>query len=91
MKHTKGPWAVDDKKARYTFVQANGQAPCNEDATPEAQANAHLIAAAPEMLEELEQLREALNDSVLSTGSPTKDEEMLYHIRKLILKAKGGA
>ena len=98
MKHTKGPWIVvaistDLSMNGIGYCQVNGPkgivCTTEESTFEETKANACLIAAAPEMLEELEQLREALNDTVLSTGSKTMDEEMLYHIQKIIKKAKG--
>ena len=101
MKHTQGPWKFDASTRFFEIVGADGRNILSsiyaDDRSDDAfndstdRANAHLIAAAPDMLEELEQLCEALNDSVLSTGSNTMDEEILYNIRKIIKKAKGGS
>lgn len=94
MRHTKGPWKIhdsgqiiawDDFAQESTTVCFVGS---NDTCEQEDFSNASLIAAAPDILEELEQLREALNDSVLSTGSKTMDEEILYNIQKIIKKAK---
>ena len=55
-KHTPGPWAVEDLKHRYRLR-------CSIEATDGSlvgesyeEKNAHLIAAAPELLEALENL-----------------------------------
>ncbi len=63
-KYTKGPWKVDPKaKLRvcahngYTVAYGYTVASCGNDSDielEEAQANAHLIAAAPDMFEALE-------------------------------------
>lgn len=59
MKHTKGPWVVENNA--FPDVKANGRYivlfdnECPNDA--ETQANARLIAAAPEMLDMLKLLQ----------------------------------
>lgn len=81
MKHTKGPWKyaedTEDLLAGREVVAMNIYAPdklCGHVASVgalgmaanEIEANAHLIAAAPEMLEALEAIA-ALTDGTLST------------------------
>lgn len=90
MNHTKGPWRTQIFTSSTTLIKADGYSKAIAEVRGEnMRANANLIAAAPEMLEELEQLREALNDGVLSTSSKTMNSEMLYNIRKIIKKARG--
>ena len=56
MKHTKGPWTTFEFNGRYSIEQASKE--LNQDILD---ANAKLIAAAPEMLEVLE-LYEGIDD-----------------------------
>jgi hypothetical protein len=70
-KHTKGPWTFIDHQG-YNTIEGQGEMiaciPTREDfranfKTDEGQANRRLIAAAPEMLEALENLITELNES----------------------------
>ena len=76
-KHTPGPW-VAHHNGHYWTVKTkakplNGQTVCDlieseylyshDPRSEGAQSNARLIAAAPELLEALQQLREVLHDS----------------------------
>ena len=85
MKHTKGKWNLflqDDNG----FGITNGDsviAIAGEDDLPENEANAILIASAPEMLDYLKKLREA--DLPLGLGDVSK-----YELDVLIYKAEGG-
>ena len=83
MNNINGPWQLHDK----TIVDKNGDAIIEILSGYKQYLN--LVACAPELLEELEQIRESLNDSVLGTGSKTMDQEILNSINKLIKKAKG--
>lgn len=93
MKHTKGPWTVMPGKNR-TYVDCTeiNQTICTvhdlheslKDEHGTADANAHLIAAAPEMLEALEGVRLFLMDEAL----PTKNGA-LNLINSAIKKARG--
>ena len=60
-KHTSGPWHVRDGDSRFLFVlfvdsQTEGSV-CKIAVNAHSEANAHLIAAAPELLQALEHLR----------------------------------
>jgi hypothetical protein len=92
-KHTKGPWEVD--KIASMHVQSGRRGVCstggysNNQECPikieeENQANAHLIAAAPDMLEALE---EVLNIKDYDTAE--KCEEVREKARAIVAKARG--
>ena len=59
-KHTKGPWRLSEEKFSTLYVEPFICAIFGTDKT--AEANARLIAAAPELLEALEGLLEAVSD-----------------------------
>ena len=96
-KHTPGPWEIKRHyDPGYKFISApkhSGLAQVvwcmeDEDRSPECEANAHLIAAAPELLEALEKV-----DSYWS--SPGEDDWVTHYntvlqpVRAAIAKAKG--
>lgn len=63
MSHTPGPWSIStDREATgviYALLGFEWEDICVITPRCEAAANAHLIAAAPEMLDVLEELRES--------------------------------
>ena len=61
MTHTPGPWRrYKDKKGRVSKIEGRGRRVCTfQPSDLNAEANASLIAAAPEMLAILEELRES--------------------------------
>ena len=83
MNHTPGPWRTTGLN-----VRAGDALICyatnhwEDDLTPESerQANAHLIASAPDLLSALERL-----------AHPMADDDDLDHARAIIAKAKGGS
>lgn len=87
--HTKGPWSLDgDLNAmNLDVIYGSGRIAmmeCENDELSDAEvtANAHLIKAAPEMLEALTEAEDALSD----------DGEYPYTLRRVraaIAKAKG--
>ena len=80
MKHTKGQWQVDSCNVRTTIL-SNEKQVCNLfNVAEETEANAKLIAAAPELLETLSQVEAVIryNDDV---------SYMLSTIQKVIEKA----
>jgi hypothetical protein len=99
LKHTPGPWEQDaDTIIKFLGEDANGphiQQICEityahdpEESTKEAEANALLIAAAPELLEALEAMIRYGEDG------PAKREtgyEIEMRAKAAIRKAKGGS
>ena len=71
MSHTPGPWAVVGGPSKYNQVYAEGAKTSETSAfltgwiTP---ANAHLIAAAPLLLEAAEELANAIEKQLAMTG-----------------------
>lgn len=98
-KHTPGPWTIDPEgETAWTIESASGTPLCdvyierdsNNSPTPECEANARLIAAAPEMLVALQNAGNVL--AALATGQLkgiTADSSALALIRDAIAKATG--
>ena len=73
--HTPGPWIIDAHpvtQKRLVVGAGDWVAVCSERGEEEAQANARLIAAAPELLEALEAIQRAFNDHLARRA--TNDE-----------------
>lgn len=104
--HTPGPWTaahngyfwdirserdglISDACASNSIYRNGDLIPRNE-AEAIAVANARLIAAAPELLEALEMVRDADNDCI-ADGLPTIPEIARRKIDAAIAKARGGA
>ena len=85
--HTPGPWRLDWGK----IVDQNDKAVCL--LTPRRGAmNAHVIAAAPELLSALQQAYNAIAWDIPGGGlSDQEEEELLETIRAAIAKAEGRA
>ena len=88
--HTPGPWEIKRHyDPGYKFISAqkhSGLAQVvwcmeDEDRSPECEANAYLIAAAPELLGALQKVFEAMNDDM-----PVRLRKVCY---EAIAKAKG--
>lgn len=85
-KFTKGDWIVEDGKAvlcnghKVAYVNSGDNIPYFEN----IKANAHLIAAAPEMYEALEQVMKTLSSDGFGCFDNTCAE-----IGKLLAKARG--
>lgn len=103
MKHTKGPWYSTYRADDGFFVRADARslAICKvvhnaENIVGEDEANQALISAAPEMLEALIELSEAIegspeySDAMKSHGFHIDVVDSLRSVKKLIHKAKGG-
>lgn len=104
--HTKGPWAViqigyhreprihADNERQLIAIVGNAESPA--EASAEWEANAALIAAAPEMRDALERAREyfaerAEAEYFTDRASPVPNEEMriLVEIDEALAKAEG--
>lgn len=77
-KHTPGPWEtaatfVDDKAMAYMTEDGQDRHSICEAFGPNAYANARLIAAAPGLLEALQECAEALNLLASRAGIQTED------------------
>lgn len=93
-KHTPGPWEVDDTCSRCV-VPAGGMgriAMCHGDSVPpdEEDANAALIAAAPEMLAALRRLFKACGHMPIE-ATPESAEMMMAGLDavRAVIKATG--
>jgi hypothetical protein len=93
-KHTPGPWHLDfDEAIESTYVSISAAKHkslaevvwrfATEEQSPNLEANAHLIAAAPELLEALERLVANLNEGDFISN--TRIDEA----RAALAKAKG--
>lgn len=92
-KHTPGPWAHHNTPTPFIYVNAGGLPICqiytstaHGQSMGEQFANAHLIAAAPELLEAL---REIFHD-VKQGAIPNDDDEWWKKASTAIAKATGG-
>lgn len=94
MKHTMGPWKVVEQDI-YTHVAHNelgfrianvfNQSSGGEFAKEEVKANAHLIAAAPEMLH----LVEVLLNVTVNAVDPNDFSDIRKQCRAVLAKARG--
>jgi hypothetical protein len=94
--HTPGPWfvnadnslLVENKNRLRSIAEIHDHSDtANEELTEEAKANAHLIAAAPEMLEALKHMAAWLNSGVIVDGK--RPNLMLSVVNQTIAKATG--
>jgi len=94
-KHTPGPWTA--KFFRNTGLEVRGQDTrlvyeITEPLDAEDGANAHLIAAAPEMLEALEKAADLISAEYCSHGDGCDENKKACYISdilKVINKARG--
>jgi len=93
-KWTPGPWRVDDDGVDYPLIIGNDEKYVCEilfHPQPSQQvANAHLIAAAPDLYEALETAESCIVDVVGAFGVKVPDE-ILQEIRAALAKARGEA
>lgn len=92
MSHTKGPWKVRlngyDVINKDIFIVACDNVALSDS---ECKANTRLIAAAPEMLELLEEVYQNWNPPEIETGiGMFPDSEKFNKLFNIIKKAKGG-
>lgn len=99
-KHTPGPWVLDDRGCKYIVSKAGDgyitRDVCRMDGSTMASvaqtANAHLIAAAPELLEALEKLAvlaDAFSVSGVYFGEIPEHSQAIDAAYTAIAKAKG--
>ena len=99
-KHTPGPWTIDTRFHVYAILDPTGQEITFQDTAPqedcgsvtsrgrtaeETQANARLMAAAPDLLEAAEEAARWWDNQESLDSAP-----WIYAIREAIAKAKGG-
>lgn len=98
MAHTPGPWKVYRTKDGTAILgigdaDAGGITDANFGlwrSDQEREANAYLIAAAPDLLGTLKELEEVLDDLAdADDGRPNNEMKMLVIVRKAIAKAEG--
>lgn len=95
-KHTPGPWAVKEythaiNGEQYYSVttEALGVGDVIPNGITNNKANAHLIAAAPEMLEALEHMRDGYMWHVSEGRFVSELEPKIEYLSSIIRKAKG--
>ncbi|MFF1016597.1 hypothetical protein [Proteus mirabilis] len=89
-KGTPAPWRHDEY--HRTVKASNHKTVCIVPTTSnESNANAHLIAAAPELLESLRELVSAMERYEIDVGesAPVKHKEMMNKAKAAIAKALG--
>ena len=96
MSHTPGPWLVSHHPLNWKMVNVVGSVPlaagdlptiADLPTSPEGTANAHLIAAAPEMLETLIKVRVVLGPK---ENAKTKSLfDLISDLEEVIKKARG--
>ena len=92
MKHTPGPWHTNPSKSFYIFAHGSLSEQAGVEDGPficsaSTQANAHLIASAPDLLAALQ----ALNDAVCRAGYGSTAMPELGQAWEAIAKATGEA
>ena len=100
-KHTPGPWTVT-RVSKSTIVKdiyisasperiARVCVSSTAQSIAEYEANARLIAAAPDLLEALNRLLPMAEDGIFQYGGKTGDDDDIVFARAVIAKATGAA
>ena len=93
--HTQGPWRIDSQTrfGDYTIAAGQNVKACVFIAKTQSEANAHLIAAAPDLLAQLQSIRVELEAQALGYTAmeiwPHVRAEMIRRILLTISKAEG--
>jgi hypothetical protein len=97
--HSPGPWYIDRAHVRPTqndllaIYAANGDklAVLTDDQSEEWRANAHVMAAAPELLVEAEEALALINQAadILAKNTYYKSNVVMARLRAAIAKARG--
>lgn len=97
-KHTKGPWRISQNVSRHVIGPKGGVVTCGEltwdgpGSTEVADANARLIAAAPEMLDELINMTARFKAAIMQAGTDEEFAELaVASARAIIARARGEA
>lgn len=102
-KFTPGPWEVKPKEKNVPYLRIRGKSlgrrykianvlsvtAEESDEDRETKANAHLIAAAPEMFQTLEDVLDALTDGGLRVLSKEQNDYHVRTIKRILAKALG--
>ena len=91
-KHTPGPWIVVSRGMfSPKVVDANGLGICHTPyaGAPPAEANAHLIAAAPDLLEALRSIADCCDEEHAARDYASRQAEIRGIARVAIAKATG--
>lgn len=100
-KGTRGPWRVSEKRGDMIDVRHNNSEPgamslnlahvvARQSCVKEAEANAKLIAAAPELLEAVRQLHDYVEDTHCESHDECEPSHPMALARSAITKALGG-
>ena len=95
MKHTKGKWTASHiSEFEFDIIDENGRTISTVKNWNEQEANANLIASAPELIEALQ----SINELKVNLGFPNRQDQLVDWARKVgriareaIAKAEGGA
>jgi len=83
MKHTKGNWEQSDNSQGDIFIECKLDCLCEVYGKgEEREANAKLIAAAPELLEQLNKIVLAIEDGSINTDHVTYSKELIVKATK---------
>ncbi|MCA9339395.1 MAG: hypothetical protein KDA17_00615 [Candidatus Saccharibacteria bacterium] len=91
-KHTPAPWHVSKHMNEITIQSTMGYYGFGSQysiARVDTEADAALIAAAPEMLRECVEILELLETKNLTSKSKTLDSTIMHNLRDLVKKARG--
>lgn len=83
--HTPGPWHCEYGTDEYYAVYSDGDCPLRND----TEANAHLIAAAPDLIQALEALNQFWIEEDVNPDDYPRYWPLLEAAREAINKAKG--
>ena len=88
--HTEGPWPMRESATHVTVTNARGDAVFHDDKRiPGVMADARLIAAAPDLLEALQELCEIVEDAIEQKSAKDLDGFTLQPARAAIARATG--
>ena len=90
MSHTPGPWkTLPNEEFEWSGVADSTGHPLASCLNADRKANAHLIAAAPEMLAALKEEVDCAREFDSSSSAYQRAQESLENIKAIIAKAEG--